>query len=82
MATMTEQTMLTTMAAAAISSSAAASTAIASAGASAVATVATVAGNGRAFTAQKGQSDNREQDRDAQNQCTIHSNILQTSTVA
>jgi len=48
----------------------------------AVAAVATVTGDGLAVTAQKGDADNREKDRDAKNQCSIHPRILQTGSLA
>jgi hypothetical protein len=46
-------------------------TAITSAGAAAVA-MTTVTGNGHLLTAQEGDADNREKNRDAQNQSAIH----------
>ena len=47
-----------------------------------MATVAAVAGHCLALTAQKGDANHREKDRDAQNQCSIHPGFLQeTGTV-
>lgn len=44
--------------------------------------VATVTGDGLTVTAQQGDADNREENRDAQKQCSIHPRILQTSNLA
>jgi hypothetical protein len=44
--------------------------------------VATVTGHGLAVTAHQGDADNREENRDAKNQCSIHPRILQTSNLA
>jgi hypothetical protein len=58
--------------------------AMATAAAAAMATTAaaaTVTGNGHLFTAHKGDADNREKHRDAQNQCTVHPRILQQKQV-
>jgi len=38
--------------------------------------MAAVAGEGLALTAQKGDADHREENRDAKNQCTIHPTLL------
>lgn len=40
------------------------------------------AGLSLVFTAHKGDADNRDHNRDAKNQCTIHPRILQTGTLA
>jgi hypothetical protein len=71
--------MPTAVATTAISDHTAASAAIAT---DSIAAVATVTGDGLVFTAQHGDADNREENRDAQNQCTIHPRILQTSILA
>jgi hypothetical protein len=47
-----------------------------------VAAVATVTGDGLAVTADKGDANHREENRDAKNQCSIHPRILQTSNLA
>jgi hypothetical protein len=56
---------------------AAPTTPVADSGAAAVAAVATVTGHGLAVTAQQGDANHREENRDAKNQCSIHPRILQ-----
>jgi hypothetical protein len=77
---MPKQAMATTAAAAAVVRITAAST-IASARTTMTA-VATVTGHGLAVTAHEGDADNREKNRDAKNQCSIHPRILQNSNLA
>jgi hypothetical protein len=60
----------------------AAATAVARADTTTIAAVATVTGDGLAVTAQKGDANHREKNRDAKNQCSIHPRILQTSNLA
>jgi hypothetical protein len=55
---------------------------VAGAYATTIAAMATMTGHGRAVTAQQGDADNREENRDAKNQCSIHPRILQTSNLA
>jgi hypothetical protein len=45
--------------------------------AAAATTTATMTGDGHLFTAHKGDADDREKHRDAQNQSTVHPRILQ-----
>lgn len=70
-ATTMEQTTATTVACMAAAIAAITTTA-------AVATMATVTGDRLAVRAQEGNADHREKDRDAENQCTIHSKFLHT----
>jgi hypothetical protein len=54
-------------------------TAQAAAAATAVAAAAAVARQGRVVSTQQGNADHREEDRDAENQCSIHLWILHIS---
>jgi hypothetical protein len=72
---MEQATMAMATTAAAIAT--AASTTTAARVATAAATVAAVTGDGHLFTAHKGDADDREKHRDAQNQSTVHPRILQ-----
>ncbi len=72
--------MTATMAAAAINratASGASAAAIAAVAAAAGAAIAAVSGHDLVLTADQGDADHREENRDAKNQCTIHPKFLQ-----